>query len=264
VVTPSADVASPREQDEVRLIDALPDLARHVAPEQLRTVRSATRLPVLQLAKGKLDVGDLAEHGLSPFGAVVVSGLLTRHVDLGGEPGMCLYGPGDVLAASDLMSGTVPHGDMWFASVPSRLAVLDDHLLVSIRRWPRLVPGLVEALCAQHDRALLRFVIAVQRRVEDRLLMLFWHLGDRFGRMTPDGIVIPISLTHEALARLVGARRPTITLALGELHDRDAVVRRADRAWLVKQLPEGEIALTLSAPPENHHPRPLVIADSAV
>ena len=257
-----ADAARGRAQDEVRLIDALPDLARHVAPEQLRTVRSATRVPVLRLAKGKLDVGDLADHGLRPFGAVVVSGLLTRHVDVGGEPGMCLYGPGDVLAASNLMSGTVPHGDAWYASVPSQLAVLDDRLLVSIRRWPRLVTGLVEALCAQHDRALLRFVIAVQRRVEDRLLMLFWHLGDRFGRMTPDGIVIPISLTHEALARLVGARRPTITLALRELHDRDAVVRRADRAWLVKQLPEAEIALTLSAPSENHHPRPLAVIDA--
>lgn len=46
---------------------------------------------------------------------------------------------------------------------------------------------------------------------------MLWHLADRWGRVTPDGVIVPLKLTHEALGRLVGAQRPTVTLALGEL-----------------------------------------------
>ena len=55
--------------------------------------------------------------------------------------------------------------------------------------------------------------------------------------MTPDGVVVPLQLTHEALGQLVGARRPTVTLALKMLCDRGAI-ERPDRSWLVKELPQ--------------------------
>ena len=54
--------------------------------------------------------------------------------------------------------------------------------------------------------------------------------------MTAGGVVLPLRLTHEALARLVGAQRPTVSTALKGLHDTGEVTRRGDGAWVL--LPE--------------------------
>lgn len=36
-------------------------------------------------------------------------------------------------------------------------------------------------------------------RVEERLELTLWRLGDRFGRVTPEGILLRLGLTHELL-----------------------------------------------------------------
>ena len=51
--------------------------------------------------------------------------------------------------------------------------------------------------------------------------------------MAPIGVVIPLQLTHETLGRLIGARRPTVSLALKELDGDNLLERRADGAWLL-------------------------------
>ena len=30
--------------------------------------------------------------------------------------------------------------------------------------------------------------------------MLLWYLAERWGRVTPDGVIVPLRLTHETLA----------------------------------------------------------------
>jgi hypothetical protein len=76
-----------------------------------------------------------------------------------------------------------------------------------------------------------------------------WHLAERWGRMGPSGVVVPIELTHGALGRLVGARRPTVTLALGELARDGALVRRNDGSWVLR------VDSNPSAAPELSHAR---------
>jgi hypothetical protein len=210
------------------------------------------------VARGAWKRQELAGQPNNPFGAVVISGLLTRHVDIGGYPGIDLYGPGDLLPVHDLRRATLPCGDAWSAPAHTRLAVLDDRFLVAARRWPRLVSGLFAQLQEQHDRLLLQLVIAEQPRVEDRLLLLFWQLADRFGKVTGDGIVIRLALTHEALGRLIGARRPTVTLALRMLAERGALIRRPDRSWLVTELPD-DVAVTATGLTDRAEPRPIEI-----
>jgi CRP/FNR family cyclic AMP-dependent transcriptional regulator len=70
--------------------------------------------------------------------------------------------------------------------------------------------------------------------VEDRVLALLWHLAERWGRMTPEGVVVPLCLTHETLGRLAGAARPTVSLALGELTKRGQLSRRPDGAFVLQ------------------------------
>ena len=75
--------------------------------------------------------------------------------------------------------------------------------------------------------------------VERRLLALLWHLAERWGRMTPDGIAVALALSHRELAQLVGARRPTVSSALGQLRERGELVRRADGCWILTGEPTG-------------------------
>ena len=53
--------------------------------------------------------------------------------------------------------------------------------------------------------------IAHHPRVEDRLLLTLWHLAERWGKVTPDGIVVPLPLAHRRLADLVGTYGPAAT-----------------------------------------------------
>ena len=94
-------------------------------------------------------------------------------------------------------------------------------------------------------------LIVHQARVKLRLLMLFWHLADRWGRVGVEGVILPLSLTHSVLADLVAARRPTVTSALSELA-RDGLMRPYGEGWLLSGEPPGELLeiqqLALRAP----------------
>jgi hypothetical protein len=71
------------------------------------------------------------------------------------------------------------------------------------------------------------------RHIIPRLLLLFWHLPDRWGRVGRDGVTIPLRLSDEVIAQLVGAQRPTVSTALQALSREGLLTRRADRTWLL-------------------------------
>jgi hypothetical protein len=56
---------------------------------------------------------------------------------------------------------------------------------------------------------------------------------------------VRLRLTHELIGQLVGAKRPTVSLALRELDERGTVYRRSDGSWLLEQAwttpPTGQI-----------------------
>jgi CRP/FNR family transcriptional regulator, cyclic AMP receptor protein len=80
--------------------------------------------------------------------------------------------------------------------------------------------------------------IAQLNSVRRRLIALFWHLAERWGRMTADGIVVPLTLSHRLLGELVGARRPTVSAALAALAHEGRLVRRESGDWLLVDAPE--------------------------
>jgi CRP/FNR family transcriptional regulator, cyclic AMP receptor protein len=67
--------------------------------------------------------------------------------------------------------------------------------------------------------------------VETRLLVEFWHLAERWGRVGPTGITITLPLTHEMIGELVGATRPSVTTGLGRLAARGLLVREGADVW---------------------------------
>ena len=214
----------------IPLLQADADIGRYLTAEERAAAETLT-VPVVTFETGQVDIRALLDRS-SCFGALVVSGMLVSHLRVGEQAGMRILGPGDVVSA-----GTVPASMLLVDSgcravSTTRVAMLGKDVLVGAHRWPRLVAGLHARTAEQIERVAVQLAICQLPRVEDRLLALFWLLAEQWGRVTPGGTVLPLALTHETLGALVGARRPTVTLALGDLSERGAVLRQG-RAWLL-------------------------------
>ena len=69
--------------------------------------------------------------------------------------------------------------------------------------------------------------------IEKRLIILFWHLADRWGKVTKEEVRVALPLSHGMIAKLVGSRRPTVTTAMGKLRDEGKIIRNGDGAWVL-------------------------------
>ena len=119
------------------------------------------------------------------------------------------------------------------AAAPTHLAILESRFLLTAARWPSLMVVLQRRMAAQKQRLAVHGAICQFPRVEDRLMSMLQHIAERSGRVTSEGTIVPMRLTHEALGKLVGARRPTVSIAMKELSARGAVRRQPDGTWLL-------------------------------
>jgi CRP/FNR family cyclic AMP-dependent transcriptional regulator len=231
----------------VALLEAEPEFARHLPAADVDQARRAVKVPLVILPRGRFD-GDALRVGTNPFGAIIVTGLVAHEISVLAQPALQLLGPGDFVHDGVVAGYVIARDHLWTAAEPTTLAVLDDHLLDAVSRWPTLARALVERAAENQESTLLQLAIAQHPRVADRLVALFRMLAEKWGRMTGSGIVIPMALTHEALGRLIGARRPTITLALKSLAAEDRLTRQKDGTWLVHDLgdPDTDRRLPLS------------------
>lgn len=243
----------------IALLEADPDLGRHVTPEEAPRARGAVTAPLLVLPEGPFEPAAVFGVGAHPFAALVLSGLIARELTVGGQPTLRLLGPGDIVHGVPIEAGLLQPEECYTATLPTRLAVLDDRFLHAVRHWPRLLTALVERSGRQLDGMLIQLAISQQPRVEDRLVALFRLLSERWGHVTATGVVDPLALTHEALGRLIGARRPTVTLALKTLARGGRLARQADGSWLVSDLDERVETGVLK--PLSGAARPRLLAD---
>jgi CRP/FNR family cyclic AMP-dependent transcriptional regulator len=229
-----APVASARASRLIRLLDAEPDFAADVAADEAAAARRHTVARVVTLRPGPFSPATLrdASTPTGPFAAVVLSGLVARDIVLADRVATQLVGAGDVIPLADWDDGSPPVHAEWRVGAETELAVLDHRFLAAAQRWPWLTARVVERAARWADRAATLQAITQLGRVDLRLVALLWHLADRWGRMGAEGVVLPLRLTHEALGRLVGAQRPTVTLALRQLRAQGAVVRLG-AGWLL-------------------------------
>jgi CRP-like cAMP-binding protein len=216
----------------VRLLEVDPDLGALLMAEELAEARQLA-VPVLTVERDE----DL-EHLFQPdaFGALVLEGVVLRELQVADQRGMRLLGPGDILPLTEPMRPMLVV-DASFRTLPgTRLALLGRELMFAARRWPALLAGLQQRAAQQTERLATQLVICQLPRVDQRLLALLWLIAESWGRVTPAGTVVPLRLTHEALGALIGARRPTVTLALRELAERGAIVRQ-NAGWLLLEDP---------------------------
>ena len=209
-----------------------PDLAGAIPPAALRRATAAARARTLRLDPGRWEPAAQGDAG-GAIGLLVLDGVLCRSVIVGDERSGELLGAGDVLRPWTRDDApAVPAGLEWEVLAPAEIAVLDCAFVQAVAPWPEIVGELIDrALRRARSLAVLSATSHI-KRVDVRLLALLWHVADRWGRVTPQGVVVPLRLTHATLAALVGAQRPSVTTALSRMNQR-GVLGRTEAGYLV-------------------------------
>jgi CRP/FNR family transcriptional regulator, cyclic AMP receptor protein len=229
------------EIETVPLLDLDADLAATVPEQDLELARRGITAPAWWLEPGPWEP-ERESDDPGCLGLLVLDGLLTREVSFAGHRSLELLGEGDLLRPWDVepeipAPSPVP---AWSILEPARLARLDRRLLQLGTRWPQVVEELIGRSLLRSRWLAVRLAIASVTRVDRRLLLFFWHAATRWGRVTPEGTLIPLSLTHELLGALIGARRPTVTTALTQLRE-SGEVEPSERGWMLRGEPVGSI-----------------------
>ena len=208
-------------------------------------------LPAVRLAQG--DELDIAQSEVAC--CLVRSGRLALDFDAHDQAHnrtVTLVEEGDVL---------VPPADGWAASGPRlRCRALERSIVILVdaerfEQWlaePHFAANLVRVLAAQVADRELAVAIALEPRVERRLLLKLHQLGERFGRVTPQGVRLDLRLTHQQLADMVGAVRESVTIALGKLAQTDVLTVENRTIWIHEAPGPGAPGDSVSVSDTNH------------
>jgi CRP/FNR family transcriptional regulator, cyclic AMP receptor protein len=219
--------------DTVRLLEADPDLGGLLTGARRQEAERELVVRVHRLGVGVWDVSRLEGAGADHVGLLLLDGVIAREVIVADHVSAELLGPGDLVRPwqDATKADLLPVDVLWSILSPSSFAVLDRRFAGELARWPEVTAALFERLSERSLRLGTTQAISQLTRVDRRLKALLWHLAERWGRVSGDGVVIPLALTHRILGQLVGARRPTVSTALG------------DGSWVLRGSPPDASAL---------------------
>lgn len=232
-----------RQVGRVRLLDADRSLGAGLSDEELSVARGYAIADTVELPRGTYQPRRCFD-GDGLLGLLVLDGLLVRRVALGDRRCGELVGPGAVLRPWDDFGQIAPLAFevSWRVIQETRLAQLDRRFLATIVHWPALIETFTARATERTQTLTFNVAINCLRHVHLRLLALLWHLADRFGRVRPEGTHVPLQLSHADLAELVGAQRPSVSVALKRLEDEGLVSRAADSTWMLSHEPLAELS----------------------
>ena len=200
------------------LLDLDPDLGLLLPEDRRELCRRELLVEPSRLPRGPWSAGGERPDPEHP-GLLLIEGVIAREVVVSDTISTELLGPGDVVrpwslqAAPAMLQAEI----RWSVLTESRVALLDRRFGAQLGDWPEIAVALLDRLNDRAHRLALTQAISQLNRVDRRLLSLFWHLAERWGRITTEGVAIPLTLSHRMLGQLVGARRPTVSTAIGVL-----------------------------------------------
>ena len=224
------------------ILDLDPDLGAGIGKEDWEAACRACRGALLSVPSGVWEPADAVAERNDVLGWVLVKGALCREVALRDRYMFELLGPGDVLHLPVAQGGPRLGGKIKLTALAgTSLVVLGSAFVRAAARWPSLLANVHRRLETQREHLAIQGLITHLPRAEHRVLLTLWHLADRWGRITPEGTVLPLTLTHDLLGHLTAARRPTVTLAVGTL-ETDGYIRRCnDGSWLLTVAAEHQV-----------------------
>jgi hypothetical protein len=233
----------------IPLLEADAELAEGLAGAELEGATRALAVHAVTLDAGAWVPEDQPWPLPPVLGLLILEGVITRDIVFAGRTTTELLGAGDVLRPweDDVQFDPLPFGVGWQVHEPTRVALLDGRVALASARWPVLAGSLSRRHVRRARGLAFQLAIAQLPRVDDRLLVLLWALAERWGRVSPQGVRLPLALPHRTLATLVGARRPSVTTALSGL-TRDGLVERTEEGWLLHGDPAEVFPTRLHAP----------------
>lgn len=225
----------------VSLVEADPDLLKGFDSSTADAIRKVATAEVMNIEAGPWRQG--RKPPTPVYGLFVLQGVMSRGVVIQGRRSAELLGPGDILrpAASDDIDSSVDFDIAWEMLEPVSLALLDGEFATAVAPWPELAGAVMDRIMRRAHALAFHLAVSHLKLVETRLLVILWYYADRWGRVTPGGVLLPVRLTHSLLARVVGARRPSVSTALGKLQDRGFLERAENGHWLLLGPPPREL-----------------------
>jgi CRP/FNR family cyclic AMP-dependent transcriptional regulator len=223
------------------LVEADPDLLKGFDASAAEAIRRAATVQVMELNAGPWRRGRKPPAPI--YGLFVLEGVLSRGVVIQGRRSAELLGPGDVLrpTASDDLDSSVDFDVAWEMLESTRLALLDSDFAKAVAPWPEFTGAVMDRIMRRAHALAFHLAVSHLKLVETRLLVILWYYADRWGRVTPTGVLLPVRMTHSLLARVVGARRPSVSTALGKLQERGYLERTDNGHWLLLGPPPREL-----------------------
>jgi hypothetical protein len=225
----------------VALLDADPDLGQLLGPDRLQDARRQLRVRRHVVEPGPWDGERFSDAGPEHLGLLLIDGAMTRELIVADNVSAELLGPGDIVRPWQAggPEHLVPFEIRWTAVERTEFGVLDRHFAALLSRFPAVNAMIVERMAERTQRLALLQAVSQLNGIDRRLLTLFWHLAERWGRVTSKGVLIPVPMPHRVLAQLVGARRPTVSSALRRLIESGELARELDGSWRLTGSPVG-------------------------
>lgn len=232
-------------RSSVRLLEADPDLAADLDERTAEQARARLVARMDTIEPGSWDPQQTLPRSEGHLGVLVLEGLMTRDVVIARTACAELVGRGDLLRPwDDIHAGAPIKVDVeWHVLEPTRVALIDRRLVQLLGHWPEVLSVMVLRSVARAQALSLSLAITCMTGLKLRLLVLFWHLADRWGRVRPEGVVVPLALTHRMVGRLVGASRPSVSTALKELENEGELVPRQGGGWILQGEPPEDLEL---------------------
>ncbi len=215
----------------VQLLECEPQLGDGLSEEDLAVASHALPVPTAVLKKGSWNPrSEPSEAGC--LGYLIAKGLLVRRVEIAQGSSVELLGNGDLLRpwqedASSFCAAS------WEVLEQSTMLALGPGFTRGLAQWPTIAANLA-MLGLRRSRALAAdAAIASIIGIEERLLIMLWHLAERWGEPSTEGIHLSIRIPHRLLAEMMGARRPSITSALTKLQEAGRLDSGPDGGWIL-------------------------------
>ena len=188
------------------------------------------------------------------FGLLVIDGLLGARMAIGDEVHLELLGRGDFLRPWVHIDpeASVPAELCWEAFEETSVAVLDERFAAAVSPWPEVSAALMHRLVLRARHLTFQLAMVGVERIDERLLIALWHFADRWGRVTPEGVVVDLALTHSQMAEVVRAARPSLSTAVSELRRRGALsLTRGSGRWVLHGDPPPMVGCQPERPAER-------------
>ena len=234
-------VRSSQNGRAARLLELDPDLGRGLCDADHATATQRLVAGIYDLAPGPWTIpGPATEPGA--YGLLVVEGLVGLRTSIADRATLELVGPGDLLQPWVQLGAevVVPAEAGWRVIEHSKLLLLDRAFAEAATDWPEIAAALMYRLVLRNRRLCYQLAVNTSPRIEERLVYALWALAARWGRVTEQGTVINLRLTHEQLAELIAAQRPSVSTALGKLREQGRIAYGRDGFVLCGEVP-GEV-----------------------